>query len=142
MFYNEDLYYLLCSCTNPISGKILVPEIWTKIYSANQIPGFFNQHISRTNQWNSPIFHVDTNLHKLKVDWEIFWMGVTRNGCGQFGHRTLKLAVSQKRIDEMNWLFAWWCKFRKAKSYFNDFWVGMVKNGRGHLVHEVLKSAE
>ena len=40
---NENLYYLLCSCTNPIFGKILVHEIWTKIFSANQIAGFFNQ---------------------------------------------------------------------------------------------------
>ena len=29
-------------------------------------------------------------------------MDVARNGCDQFGHRTLKLAVSQERIDEMN----------------------------------------
>ena len=46
---------------------------------------------------------------------------MARNGCGQSGHGTLKLAVSQEQIDGMNWFFAWWCKFRKAKSYFNDF---------------------
>ena len=34
---NENLYYLLCSCTNPIFGKMFVPEIWVKIISANQI---------------------------------------------------------------------------------------------------------
>ena len=28
-------------------------------------------------------------------------MGVARNGCGQCGHRTLKLAVSQEWIDAM-----------------------------------------
>ena len=33
-----------------------------------------------------------------------------------------------------------WCKFRKAKRYFNDFWVGEVKNRHGHLVHDTLKS--
>ena len=27
LFYNENLYYLLCSCINPIFGKIFVPEI-------------------------------------------------------------------------------------------------------------------
>ena len=27
LFYNEKLDYLLCSCTNPISEKNLVPEI-------------------------------------------------------------------------------------------------------------------
>ena len=41
LFYNENLHYLLCSCTNPIFGKIFVPEIWTKMFSANQIAGFF-----------------------------------------------------------------------------------------------------
>ena len=64
---------------------------------------------------------------------------MARNGCGQSGHSSLKLAVSQDWNDEMNWFFAWWCKFRKAKSYFNDFWVDQVKNGCGHLVHETLK---
>ena len=43
LFYNENLYYLLCSCTNPIFGEILVPEIWSKMFSANQIAGFLNQ---------------------------------------------------------------------------------------------------
>ena len=39
----------------------------------------------------------------------------------------------------MNWYFACWYKFRKAKSYFYDFWVGRVRNGYDHLVHETLK---
>ena len=65
-----------------------------------------------------------------------------RDGCGQPGHRTLKLTVSQEWVDGMNWFFASWCKFRKAKSNFNDFWVDMVKIGHGHLVHETLKSSE
>ena len=41
--YNENLYYLQCSCANPIIGKILFSEIWAKMFSANQITGFFNQ---------------------------------------------------------------------------------------------------
>ena len=42
LFYNENLYYLLCFCTNRIIREIFVPEIWTKMCSANQIAGFFN----------------------------------------------------------------------------------------------------
>ena len=38
-----NLYYLLFSCTNPIFVKILVSEIWAKIFLANQIVGLFNQ---------------------------------------------------------------------------------------------------
>ena len=66
---------------------------------------------------------------------------MVKNGHGQSGHRTLRLTVSQEWINGMNWYFACWCKFRKAKSYFNDFWVGMVRNGHSNLVHETLKSA-
>ena len=43
IFYNTNLYYLLCSCTNPIFGKIFVREIWAKMFIVNQIAGFFNQ---------------------------------------------------------------------------------------------------
>ena len=64
---------------------------------------------------------------------------MVRNGCGQSGNGTLNLAVLQEWLDGMNWFFACWCKFRKAKSYFNDFWVGLVKNGWSHLIHETLK---
>ena len=59
-----------------------------------------------------------------------------KNGCGQSGHGTLKLAVFS-----MLFFFACCCKFRKGKSWFNDFWVGLVKDGIGLLVHETLKSA-
>ena len=46
---NESLYYLLCSCAKPIFEKDLVPEIWVKVLSPNQIAGFLNhRYISRT----------------------------------------------------------------------------------------------
>ena len=43
LFTNENLYYLLCSCTIPIFGKNLVPVVCLRMLSANQIAGFFNQ---------------------------------------------------------------------------------------------------
>ena len=43
-------------------------------------------------------------------------MVVTRLVMGQ-------LTVFQKLKDGINWFFACWCKFRQAKSWFNDFWV-------------------
>ena len=55
-------------------------------------------------------------------------MGVVKDGCGQPGHMTPKLTVSQEWIDEVNWFSACWYKFRKAK-----WWL--------LLVHETLKSA-
>ena len=45
----ENLYYLLCSCSNPIFGKISVFEIWVKMLLANQIAGFFNQPYLQNN---------------------------------------------------------------------------------------------
>ena len=78
---------------------------------------------------------------KIKNWSKIFRVGMVKNGCGQSGHGTLKLIVSQKWTDGITDLFRWWYKFRKAKSWFSDFWVGMLKNGHGLLVHETQKSA-
>ena len=71
----------------------------------------------------------------------MFWVGILINGRGKSGHRTLKLTVSQKWADGMDWFFACCYKFRQTKSWFNDFWVSVVKNGHGLLVHETQKSA-
>ena len=81
------------------------------------------------------------NSNKLKVDqkisgWAWLEIGVTSQ------ITALKLTLSQEWIDGVNWFFAWWCKFRKAKSYFNTFSVGMVKNGHVRVIHETLRSAE
>ena len=43
LVYNENLYYLLCSCTNLKLRKNFIYDIWAKMFSANQITGFFNQ---------------------------------------------------------------------------------------------------
>ena len=40
LVFNETLQQLLYSGTNPILEKNLVPEIWAKIFLANQILGF------------------------------------------------------------------------------------------------------
>ena len=72
MFYNGNLYYLLCSCTNPIFGKIFVPGIWVKMFSVNQFAEFLNQPYLQNKSMKSPDFlHVNSNSHKLKVDQRI-----------------------------------------------------------------------
>ena len=53
----------------------------------------------------------------------------------------LKLTVSQKRADGINWFLACFYKFRSAKSWFIDFRVAKFRNGHDLLVHETLKSA-
>ena len=83
LLYNENLYYLLCSCTDPLFGKIFVPGIWSKMFSANQIIGFFNQTYLQNKSVKEPDFlHVDTYSHELKVyqkilGWAWSKMGVT-----------------------------------------------------------------
>ena len=54
-------------------GKILVHEIWAKMFSANQIVGFFNQPHLHSKSMKEPVFlHVDTNSHKLKIGGNFF----------------------------------------------------------------------
>ena len=54
-----------------------------------------------------------------KRRFKIFWVEMVKNGYGQSGHRTLKLAILQEWIDVMNWFFTYYCKFRKVKSCFD-----------------------
>ena len=56
-------------------------------------------------------------------------VGLVKNGCGDSGVRTLKLAVSPEAVNGINLLLVCWCKFWKAKSFFNDFWMVVVKMG-------------
>ena len=69
----------------PYLGKIIVLEIWTKMFSASQTVVFLNQ-IYLQNKL--PFFFVFNS--------KIFWVGMVKNGCGQSGHGTLKLTVSQE----------------------------------------------
>ena len=124
MFCNENLYYLLCSCTNPIFGKILVPEIWAKMFSANQVAGFFVQPYLQNKSMKWLVFlHVDTNSHKLKVDQEIFgW--AWPEWVWSVWSRDSKIGYLKNELMERTDFFARWCKFRKAKSYFKWFLGG------------------
>ena len=66
--------YIICCVPAQISylGKIFVPEIWAKMFSANQIAGFFYQPYLQNKSMKKPGFwHFDTNSHKLKVDQKI-----------------------------------------------------------------------
>ena len=47
--------------------------IWAKMFSVNQIAGFFNQPYLQNKSMKTPnSVHFDTNLHKLKVDQKFF----------------------------------------------------------------------
>ena len=57
--------------------------------------------------------------------------GVFKNGRGlAFGQsdcRIFTLAISQEQIDELVWIFAWWYKFRKCKSWVNNSFVDIAE---------------
>ena len=58
---------------------------------------------------------------KLRVDRKILgWMW------SKMVVATLVTRWMDKWMDELSWFFAWWCKFRKVKNYFNNFWVIVV----------------
>ena len=73
LVYNESLYYLLYSCTNPIFGKSLVPEIWAKMCLANQIVGFLNQ---------LHIYNPDHNILRHFDVWQNFRVATSETNRG------------------------------------------------------------
>ena len=59
----------MCCCTSPIFVRNLVPEIYPKKVSTNQIPGFLNQPFPKNKLMKQcSLLHVDTNSQKLKFD--------------------------------------------------------------------------
>ena len=98
--------YIICfvPAQIPKLGKVFVPEIRAKMFSASHIAGFFNQPYLWNKSMKYPdFFHIDTN--SLKSLSKKLWVGMVRNGCGWSGHRTLKLTVSQECTGEVNRIF-------------------------------------
>ena len=105
LVYKECSYYLLYSCTNLILWKNLVPDIWAKMLSANQIAGFLNWLYLQNTKMKKPDEKAWGKNLKLV---EKYWVSMVKNGCGNSGLRTLKLAVSQKGINRINWFLVCW----------------------------------
>ena len=145
MVRKKSVYLLLYSCTNPILGKSQVPEIWM---GQNTL-----------GQSDCRIFKSIVSLQEnyLKAWFFAYWYrfmdigaGLVKNGCGHSGLRALNSAVSEERINWLNWF---WCvdkNSEKPKVHFDNFWVVVVKNGRGffgcgtpkNLLNELLKWAD
>ena len=85
--------------------------------------------------------NVDKNSWKLKDDWKIWGCAWSKSGCGFCGHMTQNLAVSQEKINGINWFVTHWYISRKTKNYFDNFCVVVVENRRSSLGHRTLKSA-
>ena len=94
LFFNETLHYLLCSCTNFIFGENIKIKI-------------------ALNQSDCRIFKSTFCMYKFtKIkNWNFFWVGMVKDGCGQFIPRYLKLTLIEEWTDEINWC---WYKFRET----------------------------
>ena len=67
---------------------------------------------------------------------------MVRNGCGQSGHRTLKLTASQECIDGGKNFFNAGANSGKPKVASQIFGWAWSKGGHDLLVHEIVKSAK
>ena len=150
LFYNENLYYLLCSWTDPIFGKTLVPEISAKMFSANQIAGCFNRtYLQNKSMKQSDFFYSDKNSHKLKLIKKILdgrdqkwvwpvWSRDSKIGCiPRMNWRNQLIFCMTVQIQERKKLFQWflggpgqkWAWSSGSwdpKIYWISLWIEMV----------------
>ena len=135
--------HIICCILAPIPylGKIWFLRYWLKCFWSIRLQDFVIDYISKTKWWKSLMFcmliQINRNLKLIKN----IGVGVVKNGCGHSSLRTLKLPVSQKWSNGINWFLVCLQKFRKAKNYFNNFWMLVIKNGHGLVDLEFLKYA-
>ena len=68
-----------------------------KFHMGQNVLRLFNQpYLQNKGMKLRDFLHVNTNSHKFKVDEKTFVLGMFKNGRGQSGKRTQKLAVSQE----------------------------------------------
>ena len=95
LFYNENLYYLLCSYTNVISGKFFSRDMSQNVLNQSDCRISLSTISSEQIIKQLDFLHIETYFHKTKVDQKIFQVGIVENSFGHSGHGTLKLNVSQ-----------------------------------------------
>ena len=90
---------------------------WADFFHADTNYRIFESTISlEQNDERAWFFYVDTDSWKIEVDWKTLgWWTFSKNGCGHSVFRTLKLAVCQGKMNEINWFLLCWYKFIKAK---------------------------
>ena len=101
LFYNENLYYLLCSYTNPIFGKKFFLRYGPKCYQPIRLREFLVNHISWAIYWNSLIFCMLIQVHINEKLIEIFWVDMEHNQkfLGVLWHFTLFTLVTSNVVD-------------------------------------------
>ena len=87
VFLGNNLKWKLYCCwyftTNPISGKILVLELWAKMLSVNQIAGFFKmQYLKKEVDDEVYFWHVDKHQSLPQVGTII--LGLCNQACSKY----------------------------------------------------------
>ena len=119
------IYNICCvSAEMPYLGNFWFLRYGLKCSLSIRLQDFLIDHISRSNQWNSPIFCMLIQIHINSELIKTFWGGHSQKWARPVWSPDPKI----------------YCILRMNR--WNDFWVGVVKNELGHLVHETLKSAE
>ena len=68
-------------------------------------------------------------------------LDIGQNALSQSDYRIFNSTVSLEQNDEKTWLFAWWYRFMKVRSWLKNIGVTVVKNRCGHSVLRTLKLA-
>ena len=128
LFYNEHFYYLLCSCTNPIFGKILYLRCRPK-WSHPIILQISKSAISPEQIGETVILCMLILKHKNKKVIENFLVEHGQKGMWPIWSLDSKI-YSISRTNRWNWLIlTCWHKFIQIKRWLNILGLSLVKNG-------------
>ena len=109
------IYIICCApAQTPHFGKFL-PLRYDTMFSVKQITGFFNQPYLRNK--SVKFCMMMQNLGKLKLFY-CFWVGVVKNGCGNYIKLMRPSNLLYFKNESMNWayFFAYWL-------WYNNFWL-------------------
>ena len=116
-------------------GKILFLRYSTK-YSNQSDCKIFKAAISpeQIDKTASFIFACWYKFTKIRCWLKFFWSHMVKDGCHQSGLWTLKLTISWKWTDVVNWFFACWYKFMQIKRWLKILGGACSKMGVASLV--------
>ena len=98
----SQIQYLGKSCLWDLHHSTVIPSD-CRIFKSSIASEQINETASFFACWDK--------FTKLKDVENFFWLGMVKIWFGQSGLWTLKLTVSQKWTDVINWFFACWYKF-------------------------------
>ena len=115
LVYKESLYYLLSSCTNSILGKSWFLRYRPKCSRPIRLQDFKSTIFPGQNYEKAKFCACWHRFMIIKRWLKNIGVSMVKNGWGHSSLRTLKLAVSQEGINEINWLFGVSIKIQESQ---------------------------